>query len=105
MKHTITAVLFLTSLGLSEISYAYTSYGSGTDSCGTWVEDRKTTSGWYQSGQWVNGFISAAGYYGINFKESDVNALLVFMDNYCKNNPLDKVSDGAKALAKALELK
>ena len=105
MKKLITVALLLVSLGLTGVSHAYTEYGSGINSCGSWVKWRKTKSGWHQDGQWVSGFISAAGYYGMELKTVDSDAVLVFMDNYCQKNPLNAISGGAKALAKELELK
>jgi len=105
MRQIITAILLLISLGFVGSSYAYTQYGSGIDSCGSWIKWRKTKSGWHQEGQWVSGFISAAGYYGRNLKKVDSYAMLAFMDNYCQQNPLSTISDGAKSLADELELK
>tara|TARA_Y100000296_G_scaffold52238_1_gene59834 strand:- start:403 stop:723 length:321 start_codon:yes stop_codon:yes gene_type:complete len=99
-------ILVVTSLAFSGPLYAvYTEYGSGTNSCGSWVKWRKTKSGWHQDGQWVNGFVSAAGYFGKELKEVDSDAMLVFMDNYCQQNPLNKIGDGAKALVRELESK
>jgi len=99
-------ILVITSLTFVGSSYAeYTEYGSGLDSCGSWVKWRKTKSGWHQDGQWVNGFVSAAGYFGKELKEVDSDAMLVFMDNYCQQNPLNEIGDGAKALVRELESK
>ena len=86
-------------------SHAYTSYGSGNHSCGSWVKWRKTESGWHQEGQWVNGFVSSYGNYGdYKLKKVDGDAILLFMDSYCQSNPLDKISDGAISLIENLKL-
>ena len=107
MKIFSTKMLIFASMMIVTASYAtaYTEYGAGTSSCGTWVSDRKTNSAWHQDGQWVNGFISAAGYLGEKLKEVDANAILVFMDNYCQQKPLNKIGDGAKALIIELQSK
>jgi len=105
MKNFATLNLLLASLVFVNVSYAYTEYGSGVSSCGAWVNDRKTSSAWHQNGQWVNGFVSAAGYFGKTLKNVDSDAILVFMDNYCQQNPLNSIGDGAKALVRELESK
>lgn len=106
MRNFTSTILVVTSLAFAGPSYAeYTEYGSGVNSCGSWVKWRKTESGWHQDGQWVNGFISAAGYFGKELKKVDSDAMLVFMDNYCQQNPLNKIGDGAKALVRELESK
>lgn len=106
MKKITPAIIAMALLSFTVSSYAgqYTTYGSGVNSCGSWVKWRKTESGWHQDGQWVNGFISAAGFFGKDLKQTDSDAMLVFMDNYCQKHPLNKISDGARALVKALEL-
>ena len=83
----------------------YIEYGSGVNSCGSWVKWRETTSGWHQGGQWVQGFVSAAGYYGKDLDDVDSDAMLLFMDSYCQSNPLNLVSDGAKSLVEKLKTK
>ena len=70
--------------------------GAGATSCGMWVEDRKL-NGHYSQLAWIMGFISAYNHYvdskarnrpdGV-FGSIDHNAIAVWMDNYCSNNPL-----------------
>jgi hypothetical protein len=84
---------------------AFTVYGSGTASCGTWVEERKRNN--HQDMEaWVQGYLSAAGNYETNqLNKVDRQAFLVWLDNYCQNNPLKKVIDGAQALVHEIEKK
>lgn len=107
MKQVTTIVLLLTSLGFVGFSHAaydtYHVYGPGTYSCGTWVEHRKTSNAWYQYAAWVSGFISGAGHSGEELKEVDERAIFVFVDNYCKQNPLNPIVEGAKALLIEIE--
>ena len=54
---------------------------------------------------WVLGFISAAIYFGENFKETDVHAVKAFVDNYCKQKPIDGISQAVGALMNELSIK
>jgi hypothetical protein len=55
---------------------------------------------------WVQGYLSAAGNYETNqLNKVDRQDFLVWLDNYCQNNPLKKVIDGAQALVHEIEKK
>lgn len=95
-------ITFLFSL-FSANALSYNSYGAGLKSCGSWVEARNTGD-FYTKGQWVLGYLSAYGYYGSeNLKEVDSGAVLTFMDNFCRENPLEDIETGAQALINALK--
>ena len=84
---------------------AYQGYGIGMKSCGSWVEARNKED-FYSEGQWVLGYLTAYGYYGTeHLKEVDSGAILTFMDNYCREKPLDDIEIGAQALINALKKK
>jgi len=53
-------------------------------------------------GQWMLGFISAAGYYGKNLRESEGEAFGAWMDNFCTQNPLTTFDEGVKKLVNEL---
>lgn len=90
-------------LGVASQTNAYTVYGQGTATCGTWIKEREQ-GGYKDMEYWILGYITAAGFYGTNeLKNSDVNAFSVWIDNYCQNNPLDQLVDGAQALVRALK--
>ncbi|MFA5493529.1 MAG: hypothetical protein WC247_02040 [Porticoccaceae bacterium] len=79
--------------------------GSGNNSCGTWMKDRKTTSDWHQAGQWINGYYVAAQELlskDLSLKKVDTYALAAFVDKYCSDNPLDSVFDDTLPLLKEL---
>lgn len=79
--------------------------GSGLDSCGKWIEDRKSQSDWHQAGQWINGYYVATQELlpnEITLKKVDTYALLSFVDNYCSENPLDTIFDATLPLIKEL---
>jgi hypothetical protein len=97
---------FILSLVFSNVpANAYTIYGAGAKSCGTWTDVRKNKNS-YSHVSWVLGFVSSYGYYGDkNLKEVDYQAMYSWMDNYCQASPLNRISDGAKKLVEALTIK
>lgn len=79
-------------------------YGLGAKTCGTWLEKRRTND-YYDMGQWMLGYISAAEYYGPDLKESEGQAFLAYMDNYCQKKPLDDFDVGVRQLINELRKK
>ncbi len=82
--------------------------GAGTGSCGEWLQDRKENYG--AKLHWLQGFLSAYNYYAYSgnntqgiFATADHNAIAAWMDNYCRENPLNSPADGAIELIKELE--
>ena len=80
--------------------------GQGANSCWAWTRGREAkaaTEGLYT--QWVAGFVS-----GLNWDttdpdiltELDFDGLMAWVDNYCKANPLAKVTTGAVMLVQEL---
>jgi hypothetical protein len=74
--------------------------GAGHVSCGYWTEVRNQTSRHHQLRQWVFGFISGANWYteGGQATPHDQAAVVVFIDQYCKNNPLHTLAWAAAAV-------
>ena len=82
-------------------------YGAGAESCGKWIEFSKNQLMRYNLNQWVLGFVSAAslfdgakklGFESGELAETDSNAVGVWMDNYCRENPLDTIMLAAGVL-------
>lgn len=73
----------------------------GAPSCGNWFEDATRIG----SKHWLNGFLSgAAAQKGEDILGVvDADSVFLWMDNYCRNNPLDSVFQGATKLTKELE--
>ncbi len=92
----------------SDIKGSYMIYGSGTASCGTWIESRKMISNGVGP-QWLAGFLTAFNLYGYweedIGKGIDINGLAGWIDNYCKNNPLDNLARASEALITELLVK
>ena len=99
-----TLLLLVPALGAS-VSNAVSIRGAGD--CGTWIEKQKEEEkGRFNSQQaWLVGYLSGlAVARQINFwGDQSANSLsnesvFLWMDNYCKNNPLMGINDGADAL-------
>jgi len=93
-------------LPLNANTEAFTVYGAGSDdSCGTWISDRKTERRWYQAGQWFQGYLAGAvDHSDIKLKKTNSDAMLVWLDNYCQENPLTDFFDAVRELLYALEI-
>jgi hypothetical protein len=91
----------------------YSVLGQGTSTCGQWTEKRAHTEGdWaFLQKAWVLGFIS-----GYNFAKTETTNLdshisdafrpediYSWVDNYCRNNPLDSLGAAARKLIEKLE--
>jgi hypothetical protein len=93
---------FISFVAITANAYSYTGYGIGMKSCGHWVQVRNQGN-FYDEAQWVLGYLTAAGYYqSIKLKTIDSAAVLTFMDNYCREKPLEEIEGGAQALVDAL---
>lgn len=87
-----------------------TIYGAGMASCGKYVEARQSNRSGeiYQFSAWIDGFLTAFTMYNpdahpdyINSKKDD-EALLLWLDNYCKEKPLDNFHLAVQSLVKEL---
>ena len=93
------------SLGLgSAEAQTYTAAGAGNDSCGTWSADRRVPYAppALQDTQWILGFLSGVGFMakvaGIDpLHGVDSQAVLAWIDNYCRDNPLSSIADAGAA--------
>lgn len=83
-------------------------YGAGTISCGEWQQHR--SSGYkansYQAQAWVDGFLSGINTAGDGpdflAPKPDAVAFYAWIDNYCREKPLDALIQAAFALKKEL---
>jgi len=74
-------------------------------SCGTWINTPKNTAQHEQLKSWVLGYLS-----GDNIQSSvdflrgrDADALTVWIDNYCRRNPLHEITRAMVELVKELK--
>ncbi len=77
----------------------------GMTGCGEWVKERKEARARaWQSEQWLMGYLSGASAgLGVEFWKKGGNTLdsesvFLWMDNYCRANPLKDTQDGANTL-------
>jgi hypothetical protein len=84
-----------------------TVYGFGNESCGSWVTQR--TKGVTVEGigymNWVLGFVSGygAGSLPKQLRQTDADAMLVWIDGYCRARPLSSIVEAAAALVTELQ--
>ena len=72
--------------------------GSGTASCGTWLEAKSEPANRQVYGQWVLGFISGSNWRSeLQARPVDTEAALAFVDVYCTNNPTHMLVMAASA--------
>ena len=102
------AVMMLVATPVQAIDGAGT-YGSyGKRSCGQWIEDRKPEHSSMQimlTG-WLAGYMTAANQW-IEGKEnwlegSDIDSAMLWIDKYCRENPLSDSADAMVALMREL---
>jgi len=74
-------------------------------SCGKWVNTPKRTGDHERLRQWVLGYLS-----GVNMESSadflrgrDADGLTVWIDNYCRRNPLHAITQATHALITELQ--
>jgi hypothetical protein len=77
---------------------AVTIHGAGLYSCGEWTVATPNNRG--QFIPWLQGYLSglSAALQRDVLQGTDRDAVVAWMDNYCRAHPLDKVADGAMRL-------
>lgn len=83
--------------------------GPGTMSCGAWTEKRRSESGWPLQ-FWLLGYITAINQFaafGIEdiSEDTDASGLFGWIDNWCRDHPLDTLNKAATHLAADLQMK
>jgi hypothetical protein len=79
-------------------------YGEGSESCGKWLATDHNGAMSYRMGEWILGWVSAAGYYNVQgaLRISDPYALTGWVDKYCREHPLDNLAIAAARLVDEL---
>ena len=104
-KILLRTLLLFVMLSVTAPSWAVTI--RGMPSCGAWVKDRENkASGWpaMTNKTWLIGYLSGlSSGLGVEFWRKGGNTLdnesaYLWMDNYCRANPLKDTQDGADAL-------
>jgi hypothetical protein len=101
------AAIFALSTSAQADAKRITALGSGTESCGAWIADRKEPgAGAAIDLEWVLGFLTGFNQFG-QFtgdvtKGIDKDGIAAWVDNFCSQNPLLTVEDASSALVLAL---
>lgn len=94
---------------ISGLVFAQGKISFGMTDCGEWVKSQTTGTQKYNNRAWLLGFLSGLNqdsfYKDALDKVSSAAQIYLWMDNYCKNNPLEKVNIGAYELFTELMLK
>ena len=105
------AVIILIALAddaLAEQSREHRDYfGVGGESCGTWIEARKTNNT-SRYGSWLLCYLSALNLWGVIGRKdaligTDAEGPYAWMDRYCQSHPLELIVQGAGDLARQLD--
>lgn len=82
-----------------------TIYGAGVTSCGDYFNAResKNLSNIFQYEAWMDGYFTASSMYKSGFDDNSIISqkkvsLLLWLDNYCKNNPFKNFSIAVQEL-------
>jgi len=74
----------------------------GTRSCGDWVKNAQEQNGWPRIAQtaWLGGFLSGKALgTGVDvLKGQSGESLFLWVDNYCRSNPLNDSADAGEEL-------
>jgi hypothetical protein len=103
------AIFAVTLCLLPEDVCAKTTLGIGADTCRTWSNHARDGF-WdifakFEDHQWLLGFLSARNVYGRGpdfLEHTDSQAVIMWVDNYCLQHPLDYVDEAAVTLIKEL---
>ena len=114
----VTAMLLLTSsqtLAGEPSASPIAAYGEATSSCGSFVESRQNETQRYIYLAWLNGYLTAVNKYqsGIRYYDAlgdikagrDSQALMLWLENYCRENPLDSFFRAVLMLQNELQRK
>lgn len=108
MRYALIVGLVWLSSALPVMARDYMIRGSGTKSCGKWVEDhQKQTMAGLADDSWLMGYITAVNAHVLT-KSSDIAAgtdlagMVGWMNNHCRAHPLDSVDTAANELVLAL---
>jgi hypothetical protein len=95
----VVALLVMLSLTGIALSDTVRTLGPGSSStCGTWLENRRSSS-YNAMGFWALGYFSGAATYSADLDplaNVDADAVFFWLDNYCGVHPLDRFVDALR---------
>lgn len=102
MKKWVTALLIA---GSGSYAGEFVVQGSGSLTCGIWTASRQTERDWHPHAQWIQGYIAASADLGASLRGRDQEAINLWVDGYCQQNPLNDIIDAARGLVNDLALR
>lgn len=112
----VTATLFFDAsqaLGKETSAGPITVYGEATASCGSFVESKQNETQRYVYLAWLNGYLTGVNKYDSGVKAyngsrdvkmgRDPQALMLWLENHCRNNPLDTFMQAVLLLQNELQ--
>ena len=98
----ITGLLSTMNIQAEVISYQFTDHLF----CGAWVTERIKGQSGFVVEPWVLGFVSGFIWSGsAELKSTDTASIFLWIDNYCKANPLETIAHASQELVKELVVK
>ena len=110
MIRIITIALLAMLIGGTARAQQYKVFGHGNQSCGSWTEAKEETNlELIVFTSWLSGYLSAVSVWvetgSGRVNETDIRGAVAWMDNYCRDNPLDSVAGAALNLTFAIKAK
>ena len=110
MKRTILVAL-LTMISTGTWSQEYWLIGAGNKDCGRYISENQVKGkDYYANTAWVDGFLSGvnAAFTSLKYKDitlgkaSSAESRILWIENYCRANPLDNLAGATDALVAEL---
>lgn len=98
----VKAVLIIISILVSTTAFAVDT--RGVRSCGVWIKERQNGRGGISSQTWLVGYLSglAVGSGKDFMNGTDNDSIYLWVDNYCRANPLEHLLSAGEELATEL---
>jgi len=105
----LVSILLINSISYAEQRQFATIYGVGVNSCAEYFSARESKNQGmiYQYRAWMDGYFSATSMWKPDFNDENITsqkrvALLMWLDNYCRENPLKSFVVAIQALEQEL---
>src|ERR1051325_9049646 len=103
MRRVATIIILLCQLspGLAEDVHMLGADSNST--CGTWSASRDSDHNWIAMANWALGYLSGAAVFSTHLdplKGLDSDAVLYWLDNYCRAQPLETFPHAVRAFAR-----
>jgi hypothetical protein len=103
-KFLLTVCVFGLLLSFASAQEKRTLLGEGNASCGEWTRERQKTGLGSELRAWVRGYVTAANAYADTkfLTRTSIDAINIWIDDYCRSKPFEKLAQAVDALVVAL---